>query len=121
MAKRWSVAAMVTRAGAALLWRPQAVAAGISRGLSICSNVLIPSVFPFLVLCGIVVRVGLAAALGRRLERPTRRISGYPAVARLLSLSALWVAIPQAVQRWVIWCAAVRSVATRGNAYCGFA
>lgn len=78
MTKRWSVAAMVTLAGAALLWRPQAVAAGISRGLSICSNVLIPSVFPFLVLCGIVVRVGLAAALGRRLEHPTRRIFGLP-------------------------------------------
>ncbi len=63
---------------AALLYRPQAVATGISRGLSICSAVLIPSLFPFLVLGGFLIRSGLAAALGRRLERVTRMLFGLP-------------------------------------------
>ncbi len=61
-----------------LLWRPQAVAGGISRGLSICSTVLIPSLFPFLVLCGFLTRSGVASAVGRRLEGVTRRLFGLP-------------------------------------------
>ena len=40
----------VVGVGGALLCWPQAVSGGISRGLSICSTVVIPSLFPFLVL-----------------------------------------------------------------------
>ncbi len=65
-------------AGVALLWRPAAVAGGISRGLSICSAVLIPSLFPFLVLGGFLTRSGVAAAIGRRLEGMTRLLFGLP-------------------------------------------
>ena len=65
-------------AGAAILWRPQAVAGGISRGLSICSAVLIPSLFPFLVLGGFLVRSGVATAIGRRAEGITKRLFGLP-------------------------------------------
>ena len=65
-------------AGAVLLWRPLAAANGISRGLSVCADVLIPSLFPFLVLGGFLVRSGAAAAIGRRLERPTRLLFGLP-------------------------------------------
>lgn len=68
----------IVLAGAAVLWRPQAVAGGISRGLSICSTVLIPSLFPFLVLGGFLTRSGVAAALGRRVEPLTRRLFGLP-------------------------------------------
>lgn len=64
--------------GAAVLWRPQAVAGGISRGLSICSAVLIPSLFPFLVLGGFLTRSGVAAVIGRRAERLTRWLFGLP-------------------------------------------
>ena len=70
--------AAIVLAGVAILWRPQAVAGGISRGLAICSAVLIPSLFPFLVLGGFLTRSGVAAAIGRRTERITRRLFGLP-------------------------------------------
>ncbi len=64
--------------GAALLLRPDAVAGGISRGLSVCGSVIIPSLFPFLVLGTLLSKSGVAAAVGRRLERITRRLFGLP-------------------------------------------
>lgn len=64
--------------GAAVLWRPQAVAGGISRGLSICSATLIPSLFPFLVLGGFLTRSGASTAIGRCTERLTRCVFGLP-------------------------------------------
>jgi len=70
--------AAVTAAGGALLVWPQAVATGVSRGLSICGSVMIPSLFPFLVLAGFIVRSGMSGTLGRRLERPTRFLFGLP-------------------------------------------
>ena len=71
------LAALAGAAAALLIW-PQAVAGGVSRGLSICGTVIIPSLFPFLVLAGFLVRSGISAALGRRLERPTRFLFGLP-------------------------------------------
>ncbi len=68
----------VVLAGAALLIWPQAAAAGVSRGLSICSSVIIPALFPFLVLSGFLVRSGLSAKMGRRLDRVTRFLFGLP-------------------------------------------
>ena len=64
--------------GAVLLWRPEAVAAGISRGLSVCGSVIIPTLLPFLVLAGFVSRSGLAGTIGRFAERPTRLLFGLP-------------------------------------------
>lgn len=60
-----------------LAW-PQATASGISRGLSICSSIIIPSLFPFLVLAGFLVKSGLSVSIGRRLERLTRLLFGLP-------------------------------------------
>lgn len=51
------LAALAGAAAALLIW-PQAVAGGVSRGLSICGTVIIPSLFPFLVLAGFLVRSG---------------------------------------------------------------
>lgn len=69
---------LILAAGAALLVWPQAAAGGVSRGLSICSGVIIPSLFPFLVLAGFLVRSGISAAIGRRLEGLTRALFGLP-------------------------------------------
>ena len=69
---------VIAGAGAALLAWPGAVATGVSRGLSICSSVIIPSLFPFLVLAGFLVRSGVSQSLGRRLEKPTRKLFGLP-------------------------------------------
>lgn len=70
--------AAVVAGGIALLMWPQAAATGVSRGLSICSSVIIPSLFPFLVLSGFLVRSGLSVKLGRRLDRVTRALFGLP-------------------------------------------
>ncbi len=84
--------------GAAMLLLPAAAADGARKGLTYCSEILIPSLFPFMVLSAFVVKSGLAARLGRLLEPITRflfrlpgctgatilisMIGGYPAGAR---------------------------------------
>lgn len=55
---------------------PQGAATGVSRGLSVCAEVIIPSLFPFLVLTGVFVRSGLAAAIGGKLDGVCRRLFG---------------------------------------------
>jgi sporulation integral membrane protein YlbJ len=57
---------------------PHAASTGISRGLSICSSIIIPSLFPFLVLAGFIVKSGLSTSIGRLLEKPTRLLFGLP-------------------------------------------
>lgn len=78
---RWRTAAVGTGLAAIaflVLQFPDAVAGGVRRGLSLCASVMIPSLFPFLVLGGVLVRSGVAAALGRRLEPATRWLFGLP-------------------------------------------
>lgn len=93
----WSGKRMVRYAGAvalivlaaAFLYWPQAVATGVSRGLSLCGGVVIPSLFVFLVLTGIGVRTGFAAAVGRRLARPVEFLYGLPGAAAAALLVSL--------------------------------
>ncbi len=62
---------------------------GAARGLESCARVLIPSLFPFMVLSNLLVRTGVCHASGRRLEGLTRRLfrlSGAFAPVILLSL-----------------------------------
>ncbi|MBR7092879.1 MAG: hypothetical protein IKI50_06850 [Clostridia bacterium] len=72
----WTAALLA--AAAALLLLPRAAAAGVSRGLSLCAAVLIPSLFPFLILSGFFVRSGLCAALARPLRPVTMALFGLP-------------------------------------------
>ena len=65
-------------AGWGLLTWPQAAAGGISRGLAICSGVIIPSLFPFLVLSGMMIKSGAGDAIGRRMEWLIRRVFALP-------------------------------------------
>lgn len=68
-------------AGAVLLFCfPEAVLTGASRGLSLCGNVLIPSLLPFLTLVGMCTRSGLGDAVGALLRRPTAFLFRLPAV-----------------------------------------
>ena len=75
---KFCILAGCVAAGWGLLTWPQAASAGISRGLAICSGVIIPSLFPFLVLSGVMIKSGVGDAMGRRLERLTRRIFALP-------------------------------------------
>lgn len=65
----------------ALLKWPQATATGVSRGLSICTTIIIPSLFPFLVVSGFLVKSGVGAYVGNRLEKPVRFLFGLPGCA----------------------------------------
>ena len=68
---------------ALILWPEEAMAA-MKDGLSLCGNVILPSLFPFFVLSSLVVELGLAGYLGRLLEpvmRPLFNVSGACASA----------------------------------------
>lgn len=71
----------------ALVAAPQESITGAKEGLTLCFNVIVPSLFPFFVLASLVVDLGLAAYLGRALEglmRPLFRVSGSCAAALAL-------------------------------------
>ncbi len=48
----------------------------MKRGLSICAGVLIPTLFPYMIISEILVRAGLGYHLGKVLEKPMSRIFG---------------------------------------------
>lgn len=74
-------------AGVALMLYPaQSMEAG-RRGLELCANVIIPSLFPFFVLSSMVIELGMAQYLGHALQRlmwPLFRIRGAGASALVL-------------------------------------
>ncbi len=71
----------ISAAAILLFCFPQAVLTGASRGLSLCGNVLIPSLLPFLTLAGMCIRSGVGDAAGRLLCRPTAALFRLPAAA----------------------------------------
>ena len=67
-----------------LMFYPQEAMSAARDGLTLCYNVIIPSLFPFFVLSSLVVELGLAGYLGRALEkvmRPLFNVSGACASA----------------------------------------
>lgn len=86
-----------------VLW-PEESAQAVKEGLNLCAGVIIPALFPFLVLSSLTVSLGLALSLGRLLAPVTRRlfhigaagtgaltlglIGGYPVGAR--AVRQLW-------------------------------
>ena len=52
-------AALILAAASLVLWPQQSMEAA-REGLGLCANVIIPSLFPFFVLSGLVVELGLA-------------------------------------------------------------
>jgi sporulation integral membrane protein YlbJ len=76
-------------AGAALLRWPQESMAAAREGLTLCATVILPSLFPFLVLSALVVELGMSQYLGRLLESimvPLFRVNGSCACALALGL-----------------------------------
>ena len=70
--------------GAGLVAAPGEAIAGAKEGLGLCGNVIVPSLFPFFVLSALAVDLGLAACLGRAMERvmrPLFRVNGCCAAA----------------------------------------
>ena len=88
--KRWLRALVFAAVPALLLvFAPREMADGVRDGLTLCGTVVIPSLFPFFVLCTFVTRTGLSADLGRLLAPVTEkafRLPGAAAGAILLGL-----------------------------------
>jgi len=87
--------AVVALAGCALLCASLlvcsgAAVAGMRAGLTLCGDVVIPALFPFLLLPSLLTRSGAAEALARPLGRPARflfRLPGAGLAALLLALT----------------------------------
>jgi len=83
------VAVCTVTASLLLLRYPDAVHNGISRGLSVCGTVIIPTLFPFMLLAGWLADSSLCRHPGRVAQAVARRVFGLPgccAPAILLSL-----------------------------------
>lgn len=65
------------------------IGGGIRTGLTVCGEMLIPSLFPMMVLCGFFVRCGAADAVGRLLAPVTRRLFHLPGCAGPVVLTAM--------------------------------
>lgn len=102
--KRSSLFLLCVIIGGVLLRFPAAATTGISRGLAVCGQLLIPSLFPFLVLAGFLVKSGLLADIGRHLEPMMRRVfglSGSAAGAMLISVLGGYPAGANAVMQLI--------------------
>ena len=76
-------------AAAALLLFPMSAADGARRGIGYCLNLLIPSLFPFMVFSAFLIKSGISSRLGRFLSPVTRflfRLPGCSAAAIFMSL-----------------------------------
>jgi len=71
----------------ALVSWPQQAMAAMKDGLTLCGNVIVPSLFPFFVLSSLVVELGMSRYLGKLLEpvmAPLFRVNGSCAAALAL-------------------------------------
>ena len=62
----WAPLAMMTAAG--LLWKTQEVSDGVREGLTRCAAVVIPSLFPFMILAGLISANRVGTVLSRWIE-----------------------------------------------------
>ena len=67
--------------GGAFCFFPEICASGAKNGLETCLQILIPSLFPFMVLGSLIARSGAASCLGRLVEKPFRLLFGLPGSA----------------------------------------
>lgn len=74
----WSYLSVLVALCLLLLHYPNAMATGISRGLSICSTVIIPTLYPFMLLAGLFANSSLCRHPGHLITAITRRLFGLP-------------------------------------------
>jgi sporulation integral membrane protein YlbJ len=104
-----------------LLYYPKDAVSAASNGVSLCINVIIPSLFPYFVLSSLIVELGLAERLGYYLAPVTQKlfhvsgacsaalvlgfISGYPVGARtVLSLYSRGDCTKDEAERLLAYC-----------------
>ena len=76
MTKRKLWALILVSVMVLLLWRSAVAAEAVRRGLTLCARSVIPALFPYFVVSGLFISLGLADGVGRRLEPLTRRLFG---------------------------------------------
>lgn len=64
-----------------ILINPQVSASGAKTGLTFCTNILIPSLFPFMVLASLVVKTGLSDKISKLFAPITKAIFNLPSSA----------------------------------------
>ncbi|MBR5524427.1 MAG: hypothetical protein IKU51_04080, partial [Clostridia bacterium] len=104
-----------------LLWYPAAVSTGISRGLSVCTTVIIPTLYPFMLLAGILTESPMCRRPGRLSGWIARRLFGLPGCctpAILMSLTGGYPAGILAVARLYRQGQITRQEMRRMTAYC---
>ena len=74
----WSYVAALTALCLLFIQFPNAMATGISRGLSICSTVIIPTLYPFMLLAALLTNSALCRRSGRIATAVTSRLFGLP-------------------------------------------
>lgn len=87
--REWSLnAALISCAGLVLCFSDE-TAQGIDRGITLCLEKIVPSLFPMMLICILMVESGLASWVGRLLAPAARKLFGLPgegASAVLLSM-----------------------------------
>lgn len=106
--KRAAAGCFMMACGAALLCWPQGAATGVRRGLSVCGEIVIPSVLPFLIWIGVAVRSGAAGRVGRLLNRAVRVAFGLPGCCGAAVLMSLIGGYPAGA-------AAIRALLDKGD------
>lgn len=76
--KRVALLWLCLAAGAILLRYPQAASNGVANGLAVCGKLLVPSLFPFLVLTGFLIQSGSLAPIERALAWCCRTLVKAP-------------------------------------------
>ncbi len=80
--KDWLLRAVPAAVLLVLLFRfPREMTDGVRCGLTLCGTAVIPSLFPFFVLCTFFVRSGLCALAGEKIPRVTRKLLHLPPAA----------------------------------------
>lgn len=87
--RQWGVLLICMALGVLFLMYADAAATGIRRGLSICGQLLIPSLFPFMVLSDFTVRSGLAHSIGRHLDGIMCALFGFSGAASVALVISL--------------------------------
>lgn len=82
----------------ALILTPQLAASGVRSGLTLCANVILPSLFPFFVCSGLLVELGVCARISQRLAGPAAALLHLPPQAGAAFLLGLAGGYPAGAQ-----------------------
>ena len=88
------LAAVVPLTAVLLLWKGGVIGAGIRTGIQLCGSVIIPSMFPFMMLSGFIARSGLLLSVSRLLEPVSMRLLRLPGCGMAVFLLSLIAGYP---------------------------